>query len=53
MYCLAKKKTKKVVSEACNKTYEKFYKELGTKAEKSKIYKIAIIRRENQETWTK
>ena len=39
-YRLAKKETKKAVSEACNKAYEEFYKELGTKGGERKIYKI-------------
>ena len=40
-YRLAKKETKKAVSEARDKAYEEFYKELGTKAGERKIYKIA------------
>ena len=38
---MAKKDAKKAVSEPRAKAYEGFYKELGTKARKQKIYNIA------------
>ena len=51
-YCLAKKETKKAMSEASNKVYEEFYKKLGTKAGECKIYKIAKNKKRKRETWT-